>query len=616
MNRWLRKKYLHLFSALALSFGVLSPLPASASVVESCVGNDCTVTFTFSGEMNTFNPPKNAKNLTFELLGAQGGRSGGGGGKVTGSLTEIPEVLYIFVGGAGLSGNNSPGGFNGGGAGGSGSNSEGSGGGATDIRTGLELSSRIVVAGGGGARGAGTGSGGGLGGGLIALSGRTAQGFGGAGGSQEAAGVGGAPNGSGTAGLEGSFGVGGAGGSSSLFGGGGGGGGYFGGGGGGSDSDPCCSDAGGGGGGSSYTDANLVSNVVHTQGTRLGSGQVVLAYQLAPEVLSISSQTLGNQLSFQIEFGETVSGFEISDLEINHSEGSCVSSQLSGSGQSYQLLLTDCEDGQVWIAVKPDAVLSFEVSGPITSFSSSTVIIDTVAPSATWSQASSVGSNLEFTEPITALDLSAIEISSNSETCSLLSVSQQDATTWLVSTTGCEQSNFTLSLQALSVSDASGNLGPQSAASTSFQAEVPEQEPVEEIASTPSETVSREEPDEPSKQQPTLPDAPAVDTDQPDELPVSNPGFQDQVVSAPKTYQPADLPEEDLSQELSAPGIFTAPPPNSLPQASQTLTIPAQSGRPGVGSYGLTFGLIALGLFALVAGLVIARRGIPGVLSS
>ena len=624
MTKWPRKKYLHLFSALALSFGVLSPLPASASVIENCVGNDCTVTFAFSGEMNTFLPPQNARNMTFEVSGAQGGKSGGGGGQVTGTLLEVPEVLYIFVGGAGKTGNSAPGGFNGGGVAGSGSDMEGSGGGATDIRTGLDLSSRIVVAGGGGARGAGLGSGGGSGGGLVALDGRTAQGFGGTGGSQEAGGVGGAPNGSGSAGLQGFLGVGGTGGSSSLFGGGGGGGGYFGGGGGGSDTDSCCTDAGGGGGGSSYTDANLVSNVVHTQGIWPGSGQVILHYQLAPVVTSISSAVSLNQVSFQIEFDKSVAGFEVSDLEINHSVGSCGGITLSGSEQSYQVILTECADGEVSITVKADSVSSSDTAGPIEGFTSGTVLIDTLAPSANWGQVSFSGAVLEFTEAIVELYLSDIEFSAASETCSLAGIGQSTTTTWQLTTQGCEQSNFTLSIGALSVSDASGNRGPAETISANFLAEVPdppalaEPEPVQEIAAAPTETVLREEPSETGReiQQPDS----SLTIEQPEPV---NPEQMDKdsdkapIQSAPtEANQQVDLSESDSDQDLATPGIFISPPASSLPQAGQTVTIPTQSPGPSFGLNGLTLGLLAIGLFATGAGLVIARRGIPGVLSN
>jgi prepilin-type N-terminal cleavage/methylation domain-containing protein len=262
---------------------------------QSCADGVCTLTFNLSGAPVVWTPPVSITNTSFDVAGAQGGKSGGPGGRVTGSFNQLPDAVYITVGGAGVSSDNSPGGFNGGGASGQGPDSQGSGGGASDIRSGPGLADRFVVAGGGGGRGAGLASGGGFGGGLVAIDGRTAQGGGGGGGSQVAGGLGGYQNGTGTPGADGSLGLGGVGGSSDLFAGGGGGGGYFGGGGGGSDTDVCCSDAGGGGGGSSYTDSSYVTSVVHTQGARAGNGQVIVWYSL----LSSRMVTLtGNNYAF------------------------------------------------------------------------------------------------------------------------------------------------------------------------------------------------------------------------------------------------------------------------------------------------------------------------------
>jgi hypothetical protein len=283
MKKWQPNKTVKLLPVLALTFGALAPLPASASIVEECFDNQCTITFGYTGQIEPLTFPANATNVRFEALGAQGGKSGGGGGRVTGEFTQVPEILYITVGGAGGSNAAEPGGFNGGGTSGGSAGVEGSGGGASDIRIGYSLSSRIVVAGGGGGRGSGLGSGGGAGGGLVAANGKTGQGSGGSGGSQFAGGLGGATYGDGTSGTAGDWGVGGTGGYGPLHGGGGGGGGYYGGGGGGADADSCCTDAGGGGGGSSYTDPSLITNVVHTQGVRPGAGQITFTYQLFVE---------------------------------------------------------------------------------------------------------------------------------------------------------------------------------------------------------------------------------------------------------------------------------------------------------------------------------------------
>jgi hypothetical protein len=274
------KQVLKLFPVLALTFGVLAPMPASATTVESCFYEYCTVQFDYTGATEFYTFPPSAINVTFEALGAQGGKNGGPGGRVTGSFNKTPSEIYVTVGGAGSSSSFAPGGFNGGGMAGSGSGVEGSGGGATDIRTSFDFSSRIVVAGGGGGRGSGLGSSGGAGGGLVSANGKTGQGIGGTGGTQVSGGIGGAANGPGTAGSDGTFGVGGAGGSGPLHGGGGGGGGYYGGGGGGPDSDSCCLDAGAGGGGSSYTDDLFVSNIEHILGFHAGDGQLIIRFEI------------------------------------------------------------------------------------------------------------------------------------------------------------------------------------------------------------------------------------------------------------------------------------------------------------------------------------------------
>ena len=601
MTRLNATKTLQLVSALALYFGVLSPVPALANIVEDCIGDKCTVTFSFSGQMQTFIPPANAKNLSFDILGAQGGKSGGSGGRVTGSFTRVPDALFIFVGGAGSSGVSAPGGFNGGGAAGFGTDLPGSGGGATDIRTGPELPSRVVVAGGGGGRGAGLGSGGGSGGGLVALDGRTGQGGGGAGGSQLAGGLGGFANGSGGNGDEGSLGVGGTGGSSTLLGGGGGGGGYFGGGGGGSDTDSCCSGAGGGGGGSSYIDSSIVTNAVLGQGIRVGSGQAILRYQLAPMVVAITAEKFGNQVLFDINFSGSVSGFEPADLEILHESGSCEVDWLEGSGANYQLLLSSCQDGALSIAIKPNSVINTTVSGPIEQFESGVILIDTVAPLATWGEVKSTGAMLEFSEPVYSLDISAFELSTDSSSCRLQDTAQEGETTWMVNTSGCEQSNFSLILRENTVNDLSGNLGPTYALVTTFTG-APSDTPDPEITEGPVSEPNQDPIDgsEQDSSEQSSSDAPATEGDRENQLSAKQP-----------SQQQTPIDEQDLW-----PVNLANPPASSLPQASQTVTIPPQESSQYRGENYWFAGLITMGLSLMVAGFIVTRRGIPGVLTS
>ena len=113
----------HAISFITLLISVfLIPLPANAEPV--CEGNLCTITFGYTGSMQTWEVPQGAINLSFEIYGASGAR-GGGGGSVTGNLIDIPDNLYIFVGGAGNQGVTAAGGYNGGGRAGGNRGNEG-----------------------------------------------------------------------------------------------------------------------------------------------------------------------------------------------------------------------------------------------------------------------------------------------------------------------------------------------------------------------------------------------------------------------------------------------------------------------------------------------------------
>jgi hypothetical protein len=246
-----------------------------------------TYRFDYTGDVQTFTVPSGCNKLIIDCVGAKGGDSdtgaakGGVGGRVQCDMVVSGgQILYIYVGGAGIFGQNTynsswSGGYNGGAEG---YQTVGSGGGATDIRIGGNtLNDRKLVAGGGG--GAGTmwvysefPLNGGSGGGLIGGDGthfNSAYGYSsGKGGTQSAGGNPSSNSGSTPEkrGVKGEFGIGG------KYGGGGG---YYGGGGG-AYYGARSSDAAAGG--SSYTDPDLCTNVVHTQGysEATGNGWIII----------------------------------------------------------------------------------------------------------------------------------------------------------------------------------------------------------------------------------------------------------------------------------------------------------------------------------------------------
>ena len=437
-----------------ISFTLLVPTSANASQV--CVGSECTVTFEYSGNYQKWSVPAGATNVQFTVYGASGAR-GGGGGSVTGQLINLPQTLYIFVGGQGSQGRNASGGFNGGGTAGGNRGNEGSGGGASDLRTSLDLSSRIVVAGGGGGGGGYSGATGAPGGGLEAQTGGSGQGGGGGGGTQTAGGAVGYNNG-GIPGTAGSFGQGGTGGSSWNAGGGGGGGGWYGGGGGGGDDNDCCADGGGGGGGSSYADTSFTQNVNHGVGVQSGHGRIQITFTLIPVVTSFQGEQTGStKAEFQLAVSEDIVGLTSSDFTVS---GCSIESTLV-SGKQATIRLNQCTHGSVQLVLLANSI-GQAGNGPQQNQVAS-ISFDGEAPSFVWLNQANQYSTSEIVVgfSISESTLSSI-VSFDLGNCEGELLDQS------IRLTNCLEGENSISLKANQLSDNWGNQGPASAASFNF----------------------------------------------------------------------------------------------------------------------------------------------------
>ena len=467
-NTQLRSKLISIAGILAVLVGGLvaqSVRAVNSNPTPVCVGASCTVTFEANGDYYLWTPPIGAKNISFDLMGAQGGRSGGLGGRVTGNLTSVPSSLYIYVGGAGAQGSGAAGGFNGGGNAGGGRGDEGSGGGATDIRSTTSINDRIAVAGGGGGSGGFSGGTGGNAGGLNASAGTSGQGQGGSGATQSSGGNGGYPNG-GSWGSTGDFGVGGVGGSSYVSGGGGGGGGFYGGGGGGADIDTCCSNAGGGGGGSSWSHSVQTSSVSHTGGYRSGAGLAILTYAMPPSVTTFAaSNTLTNatSLSYNLVFNEAVTGLSNSDFAMTGSTATCTMVSITGSATTYAVTVSGCGVGTLKLTLLSNSV-SGALAGPAQEKTAADVVIERIAPQVTVTAPSSPNAAttlqyaLTFSEPITGLEVA--DFSLQGAGCQLGNIAGSESNYSLQITNCTDTASVQISLTANSVSDLAGNVGP------------------------------------------------------------------------------------------------------------------------------------------------------------
>ena len=471
MHRQKSNYWSKLFSTsaiIALLFGGLiiqSVRAIGTNPLPVCVGANCTVSFESTGDYFAWSPPAGARNISFDLMGGQGGRSGGLGGRLTGNLTSVPATLFIYVGGSGNQGSGASGGFNGGGKAGTGRGDEGSGGGATDIRSSTALSDRLAVAAGGGGAGGFLGGSGGAGGGASGSAGTSGQGQGGSGATQSGGGNGGYPNG-GSWGESGLAGLGGAGGSSSVSGGGGGGGGYFGGGGGGADIDSCCSNAGGGGGGSSWANSTETNSTTNTAAYRSGAGLALISYVMPPSIVSFSAATANTNstsLSYSIVFNQAVTGLAASDFLSTGSTSACSSTTVTGSGASYTVAVNGCSEGIYKLAIAANSVTGV-VTGPALMQSATDVIVDQtlptvnlVAPPSPTAQ-SVLTFDLIFSETVTGLINSDFTLTGTN--CSITSLTG-GGKSYSVQVSNCTDAALVeLALNANSVSDLAGNGAP------------------------------------------------------------------------------------------------------------------------------------------------------------
>ncbi len=248
-----------------------------------------SVTFTYTGAEQTWTVPSSPSGfvvLNIDAYGAQGGGSGGNGGRVQTTLTlSSGTVLRIVVGGQPNSRNPVYGFAGSGGANFSSSGRDGfAGGGLTGIFNNTSISQAncfILAAGGGGASGLNFNSGG-VAGAPNGSNGNQGNfsGFqeGGRGATQNAAGAAGASidpqNTAASSGVAINGGNGGAINTSTWVGGGGGGAGFFGGGGGAGGG----TSNGAGGGGSSYVNTSFASNTSYSAGVRNGNGVLTIVY--------------------------------------------------------------------------------------------------------------------------------------------------------------------------------------------------------------------------------------------------------------------------------------------------------------------------------------------------
>jgi hypothetical protein len=76
------------------------------------------------------------------------------------------------------------------------------------------------------------------------------------------------------------------------------------------------------------------------------------------------------------------------------------------------------------------------------------------------------------------------------------------------------------------------------------------------------------------------------------------------------------VPEDSVEDSAAGNVDEILAQPSQLRQAAQSVVVPAQTKPNPWSSNTLFAGLVGLAVFALIAGLVVARRGVPGAIAS
>lgn len=212
-----------------------------------------------------------------------------------------------------------------------------------------------------------------------------------------------------------------------------------------------------------------------TDGTNNGpasaSSALLVTIDTSVPTASVSSPgatSSSRVLTYIVTFSANVTGISTSDFSQSSGSASCTTTAVSTtSGSSATFTVTCSSDGTVVMAFAADAVSRNGIVGPASAVSSTSVKIDTVAPTvSSLSNGTGNGSSsriliydLVFSEAVQGLTTSDFEQAGGTASCTVTSVSASTGTTFTVTVSCTSDGTYQLRLKANSVSDGTNN-GP------------------------------------------------------------------------------------------------------------------------------------------------------------
>jgi hypothetical protein len=193
------------------------------------------------------------------------------------------------------------------------------------------------------------------------------------------------------------------------------------------------------------TNGNQASNVV----TRQFNGTIVSA-TLAPVP---SDPTNASPIQFTLTFGESVTGFDLTDLTVTNG----TASNLQGSGASYTFDVTPTADGLVTVDLATGAATG-DVSGGSTAAASASITSDTTAPTVSITAPAGptnqdpIPITVTFSESVIGFDGTDVVIGNGT-----ISNFQGSGTTYTFDVSPAADGNVTIDIPASVATDAAGN---------------------------------------------------------------------------------------------------------------------------------------------------------------
>jgi hypothetical protein len=369
---------------------------------------------------------------------------------------------------------------------------------------------------------------------------------------------------------------------------------------------------------------------------------VMIEYQLVPLFQSISAETQltnSSSIDFQIQLSDPFPSFAPSHIQLVGDLGTCQPGSLSGNGTNFVYTVTDCVDGQVGISIPENSISEQGYSGPEQTQRSEMVEVDRTAPEIVVITQEESQLQIPITEPVLQPETDSYSFESSNSACQVDSVTTSGDQMWLATLVGCEDSSFSFTIVANSISDLAGNTGPAEDISFAVVVTLPEVTPTPEptaspeVTPTPEPTASPEvtPTPEPTPKPTASPEVELAPTQEPTYVPATEPIMApESEVATPAQVvanEPTQLdPEVGLAEEVLAPEaeLETLPTedsevtqaPTQRRQAAQSVITASTASDPANSSLGWAVGLAIAGALLLAAGLSLRRRGISDLLVS